>query len=409
MSLSSPGGSSQQLPANLHWRLQIERFCDKVSQKFYNNRTDPIGITGDQERAAWTSLLIEDYRDLERKINASAGPGNAVSPLDSLHLQAANLHLRLSAFFDASSAPNYASDLMELYFAATIFLNSALALDWILDYATSYLMQMILASGFTLMKLLNSFFARHIDASVTRKLFIHTIFALRRISVRKNDLPARLAEVLAQLWKSSGAGDRSKATVPVDGLPSSTLLVDGSLQLKVRCRMSMSLVFDSVWRWREEFQFNGDGDGDGADGEGGATSKLDEAVNNPTNPELLSADRSANATRRNSPGPHGSELLPQHGTGDFGPRSRASISTGTVGAAGLDTTANEGVASEQSLSTPFTMGFHDYSYEVFDPMAWMLDGNLQFSYNEEAWDRDLRLDPDASAHADGLGRAYGWT
>jgi hypothetical protein len=40
-------------------------------------------------------------------------------------------------------------------------------------------------------------------------------------------------------------------------------IVDDSLQLKVRCRMSMSLVFDSIWRWREEFQEQGRGNLEG--------------------------------------------------------------------------------------------------------------------------------------------------
>ena len=105
---------------------------------------------------------------------------------------------------------------------------------------------MVIAAGFTLLKLLNSFFANHIDFAQGRSLFNRTIYAIRKISVRTNDLPSRLAEVLAQLWKSSGAASRQ--------MPNGNPTTDNSLQLKVKCRMSMSLVFDSVWRWREEFQ-----------------------------------------------------------------------------------------------------------------------------------------------------------
>lgn len=112
-------------------------------------------------------------------------------------------------------------------------------------------MQLIVAAGFTLLKLLNSFFANHIDLEYGKSLFNRTIWAIRTISVSMNDLPSRLAEVLAQLWRGGGAGSRV-GTQDVGE-------VDGSLQLKVRCRMSMSLVFDSVWRWREEFQAKGRG------------------------------------------------------------------------------------------------------------------------------------------------------
>ena len=110
---------------------------------------------------------------------------------------------------------------------------------------------MIIAAGFSLLKLMNSFFARHVDFEYGRNLFNRTIQAIRSISVFTNDLPNRLAEVLAQLWRSSGAGSR-QSVATTDG-------TDSSLQLKVRCRMSMSLVFDSVWRWREEFQAQGRG------------------------------------------------------------------------------------------------------------------------------------------------------
>ena len=105
---------------------------------------------------------------------------------------------------------------------------------------------MIIAAAFVLLKLLNSFFASHIDVAYGRSLFTRAIQAIRSISVTTNDLPSRLAEVLAQLWRGSGAGSRQ--------LENGSGNVDNSLQLKVRCRMSMSLVFDSVWRWREEFQ-----------------------------------------------------------------------------------------------------------------------------------------------------------
>lgn len=110
---------------------------------------------------------------------------------------------------------------------------------------------MIIASGFTLLKLLNSFFANHIDLDYGRQLFNRTIWAIRSISVTNNDLPSRLAEVLAQLWRGSGAGSK------ISHGDSDT--VDKSLQLKVKCRMSMSLVYDSVWRWREEAQARGGG------------------------------------------------------------------------------------------------------------------------------------------------------
>lgn len=188
----------------------------------------------------------------------------------------------MTAFFDSPSAPTYRSDLSALYVAATTLLKTFLGLphdkDGPMDdprndpldlpasrYATNYIMQMVLAAGFTLMKLLNSFFASQVDTVSGRTIFLQTVSALRAISVVQNDLPQRLAEVLAQLWQASGAGgqrlfdDRGKKPE-----------VDDSLQIKVRCRMSCSLVYDSIWRWKERF---------------GSVRNLDRMVEHPTQPD----------------------------------------------------------------------------------------------------------------------------
>lgn len=122
----------------------------------------------------------------------------------------------------------------------------------ILSYAPNYILQMMVAAGFVLLKLLNSFFASSVDLEFGRALFSQTIGAIRGISVAHDDLAWRLAEVLTQLWKRGGAGSKT-------GVNGAGATVDNSLQLKVRCRMSMSIVHDSVWRWREEFQLKGKG------------------------------------------------------------------------------------------------------------------------------------------------------
>jgi len=180
--------------------------------------------------------------------------------INALHLRTAELHLRLSAFFDSSTAKDYDQAIAALYYATVTFLERALNLEsqdgGVLSYCSNYILQMIVASGFTLLKLLNSFFASHINLSQGKVLFNSTVSAIRRISVQNNDLPGRLAEVLAQMWRGGGAGARN-------GAPPGNSEMESSLQLKVRCRMSMSLVFDSVWRWREEFQAKGRGNLDG--------------------------------------------------------------------------------------------------------------------------------------------------
>ncbi|TKA81167.1 hypothetical protein B0A49_01880 [Cryomyces minteri] len=324
--------TTYSLPDSLRNRLLVERFCNKVTKALYSNIRDPVGMVEEVERASIMSILDMELQQLEA--------GNiAASPIDLLHLQAARLHLRLSAFFDPPTAMNYNDDLLHLYSAATTFLTSVLSLDnqgFSIKCSTNYIMQMMLAGGFTLLKLLNSSFAAHVDFRSGSTLCVETIRAIRLISVTTNDLPQRLAEVMAQMWRGSQAGSRR----PSLSIPSPEFrlhnfdgshAIDGSLQLKVKYRMSMSLVFDSVWRWREEF---------------GRTGNLDKAVNNPTDPEPVTTS---------------GDLSTEHP----GPMPNALGAT-----SGLD-------LSDPSMpfNTPFNFFEAGYSLgygEVFDPLS-MLD------------------------------------
>ncbi len=238
------------LSSELEARLQIERFADKVSKEMYSNASDPQGVSGDELRSMLTRLFKREYQELQGAILSRKD----LSPLIDLFLKVAGFHFRLAAFFDSSSTPGYMDDLMGLWRATLAFLDLVFALETpspgnnghILQYATNYIGQMIVAAGFALLKLLGSFFASEVDFERGRQLFHKTVQAIRSMSVTNNDLFWRLAELMVQMWNG----------VPRSG---GTDQVDGSLQLKVRCRHSMSLVFDSIWRWREEFQAQGRG------------------------------------------------------------------------------------------------------------------------------------------------------
>jgi hypothetical protein len=264
------------LSAALEARLQIEKFCDKVSKEMYSNASDPRGVAGDEHRAMLTRVYRRDFSELQVSI-LSQHLGDIVN----LHLRAAALHLRLTGFFDSSSTPGYIDDLMGLWRATTSFLDTLLEVEkvtspaenqggGILLYATNYIQQMLVAAGFALLKLLRSFFAKTIDFERGRNLFHRVFQAIRMTSVVQNDLQSRLAELMVQMW--NGARLEAPATSAEDDSP---IAIDDSLQLKVRCRHSMSLVFDSVWRWREEFQALGRGT---LDGKGTSASRRSHAV-----------------------------------------------------------------------------------------------------------------------------------
>lgn len=296
--------------------------------------------------------------------------------ITNIYLRAAGLHLRLSAFFDNPATKDYRQGLLSLYLAATAFLEAALGLESavgpILTFSPNYIYQMTLAAGFILLKLCKSFFAIHIDLDYTKNLFNRTIWALRSMSVSSNDLPERLAEVLAQMWRT-GAGPTQQQISNTDNVE-----MDDTLQLKVRCRMSMSLVYDSVWRWREDFQAKGRNFECMSLPISLRTLKAQSSkksiaafLKNPTNP-----DSNADSSSTNSIAPLHSSTVTPGGSGTD-PSLAPAPPPPSTGIGTLSTSA-----SGTGVSLP--SGFLEANYEVFDPLNWMLDGLVDFPYSYNA-------------------------
>jgi len=221
-------------------------------------------------------------------------------------------------------------------------------------YAPYHILQMALAAGFALLKLFNSDFAARLPTEQGRTYVLQTIEALRKSKVETNDLNDRFAEVLAQLWKESSRGRslHSMSQSPVVTTPGtanmfnsnvsapqvqnqhghrreSSGMLEDPLGLIIRSRMSMSVVFDCVWRWRESQV-------------GGAGEQLDITVrDNPTNP-----DSSSNSTP-----PPGIVENPTHSLPNFNPH--------------LNTLS-------MPLQLPNEMASAN-SYEFFDSVSWMLE------------------------------------
>ncbi|KND91327.1 Regulatory protein LEU3 [Tolypocladium ophioglossoides CBS 100239] len=344
------------LSRELEARLQIERFCDKVSKEMYSNASDPRGVAGDEHRAMLMRVYRRDYGEMQASVMSQQ-----LGPIVNLHLRAAALHMRLAGFFDSSKTPGYMDDLMGLWRAATSFLDELLEVDkvtsprdtfrgTILKHATNYVQQMLVAAAFTLLKLMRSFFCKTIDFDRGRSLFHHSIRAIRATSVVNNDLQSRLAELMVQMWQGGRLDSRSHAYSHDED---SSIPVDDSLQLKVRCRHSMSLVFDSVWRWREEYQAQGRG-------------SL-ENTKQPTNPD--------SATESSASSQLDSTLMPPS---NVPPTSSSLLNlngTLTPGAAGLSA-----VASGPNSMIGGGMTYGDTNFDFFDPQNWMLDGLVDFSY-----------------------------
>ncbi|KAL1972290.1 hypothetical protein VTN31DRAFT_7509 [Thermomyces dupontii] len=221
-----------RLPEELKTRLRIEKFCDRVTRTLYNGRPDPTEFIS-VEKLMLVRILESELREMELEL------GDNLSQINMIHLRAADLHLRCFVFLSSNARSD---DLANLFMATTTFLGRVLELETspgnLLAHATNYILQMIVSAAFALMKLLKSPFARQIDADHGRFLFNGAISSIRRISVVDNDRPVRLANVISQMWNAGH----------------STSSGEDALQLGIRSRMSMSHVYDTVWRWRRRFK-----------------------------------------------------------------------------------------------------------------------------------------------------------
>lgn len=281
--------------------------------------------------------------------------------MEDLYHRAVSVHLHLHSFFLADPRLERREDLVALYFAATGFLDCVFKLhrENRLLFVPYYILQMSLAAGFALLKLLNSDFAARLPVEQGRKYVLQTVEVLRKAKVWPNDLLDRFAEVLAQLWKESSRGrslhsmsqspslsntgmsafnhhfqqqqqQQQLVQSPTQQRRSSTGLHDDPLGLIVRSRKSMSVVFDCVWRWRE------------AQVSGGADQLDSTVITNPTNP-----DSSSNST----PPPGTVVENPAHTLPNFNPH---------LNTLSMPLQLPQGLASANS-------------FEFFDSVSWMLD------------------------------------
>lgn len=341
----------------LKTRCQIEKYVDQVTKALFTMQRDHIVEVDTAQRGLTAEMFGREIAELELTVLSTGGSGmshkafshqrllTCSTAVDLVYLKAAALHLRLHAFFDKPTHPSYLSDLRSVYITASSLLNAVIDLDQaILLHIPRYIEQMVLAAGVTLLKLLNSFYSSHVDMPAGRALFGKCVNTLRRLSVISNDLPQRLAEVLAQLWQrsmfSNPGQDEVRPQPP-----------DGSLQLQVRCRSSLSVLYDSIWRWREQT------------GESGAGS-LQQAVEHPTR---VNGD-ATNAG--NTPNPHNQNPNIQPGLG---------VPANTTGVGGLGATGGLGNLPGDGLEG-LTWDDSFGGNAVFDPLSWALDGDLRLPF-----------------------------
>ncbi|PON21662.1 hypothetical protein TGAM01_v209400 [Trichoderma gamsii] len=229
----------------LRWHLRIEQFRHRVSQALTSNALDPAGFTSVRERLSLYRLLNASLVDLEREaIN--------MTPITRHYLAAARLHLHSFYLLDESSVDGYSDRIVVLYQTAYSLIEQCLEMDneesGFFHYCPFFCYQVFVSAAFIILKvMMNGYFEKLLDVKSGRKLLDAAISSLRKMSVANNDLPGRLSDVIGFF-----------CTLTDPRVISGDSIDD--LRLRVRNRLSMSIVYDSLWEWRKHFQSDGNRD-----------------------------------------------------------------------------------------------------------------------------------------------------
>jgi len=166
-----------------------------------------------------------------------------IGPLDGLHLALALLQLRLFHLFCDCDADSMV-DLVQLFAAAASVMDEVVSLDrrcGIATYCPDFVFAAVFLSAITVVKLLKSPVLDYVDANTGTGIVFAAIDLCKRISVRNNDVPAKVVARLSQLWSSDKLYRNPDGTT--------------RWPLQVRDRFMASVIFDAIW-WQRELSRN---------------------------------------------------------------------------------------------------------------------------------------------------------
>lgn len=113
-------------------------------------------------------------------------------------------------------------------------------------YCPFFCCQVFVSAAFIILKvMMNGYFEKLLDVEAGKRLLDAAISSIRKMSVANNDLPGRLSDVIGFF-----------CVFPDPRVISGGCVDD--LRLRVRNRLSMSIVYDSLWEWRKQFPLDGD-------------------------------------------------------------------------------------------------------------------------------------------------------
>jgi len=161
---------------------------------------------------------------------------------DDLYLNCARVQIQAFYFFAKSDYVDVIG-ITELYSIAQALIDNGMALNeshQLAAYCSTYIYRTIFMAALSILKIFKSNLRPFLNLRSGERSYFTAIRFLKESSLQNDDLAARAAAILSQLWTSDRIFKKSNGQVD-------------SLALRLRTRGSMSVVFDCLWWWREEF------------------------------------------------------------------------------------------------------------------------------------------------------------
>lgn len=166
------------------------------------------------------------------------------SPLDAIYLQIARLQLevlQLHCNTDSNNQP----ELIQLFGTASGLIISIKNLNdatTIASNSPNYIRTGLSLAAFTLLRMMKSRFLQTLNSTIVeqgKSSIFAAIHILKEMSLTNNDVYAKCAEYLSTMWITQSLFKVSDA--------------NRWWKLRIRNRLSMSIVFDSLLIWVEEY------------------------------------------------------------------------------------------------------------------------------------------------------------
>jgi hypothetical protein len=161
-------------------------------------------------------------------------------------LDGSGLHLYVFFLLESSGSDVRRRALLRAFNTATTLIAKMRDLDTThgtMEYGHFVMFRSLALAASFILKIGYSSYAQYLDFEAGKHSFHTATQLMRRISMEDNDLPGRMSKIMTQLWSAQTRINRSSEE------PS----------LKLKTRLSGSLLHDFLWSWRETFGGQGDG------------------------------------------------------------------------------------------------------------------------------------------------------